>query len=206
MASLTYSVSLGTLQKALTRTGDSAIDLEVPLPVGKTVTSWVKTDANTAACNLPSGHGYTDGKFDVYWDGGYRYGVDGTISTNALSLDGGSGTDFPASATTGIVCVKQVTINQAIDGDNVAIIGIVLDMATADGEGTRVTFFDAINAGGSAVGAGMLLTANVPRIFDVTGGDTNELTGNPILSMVASNSSAAYAATLKIQGVQDVTP
>ena len=33
------------------------------------------------------GHGYSNGNFDVFWEGGRRYGVPGTISTNALTLD-----------------------------------------------------------------------------------------------------------------------
>ena len=206
MPSISYGLSLGSINKSIIRTGDDPIGVEVTLPVGQAVTAWVKTDANTAACNLAGGHGQTDGKFDVYWSGGYRYGVDGVITTNALALDGGSGTDFPATATTDIVVCKQVIINKAIDGDNVAIIGFAIDVAASTGYGTRLTFFDALTAGGSAVGSGILLEPNEPLVIDVTGGATNLLTGAPILSLTASNGDATYAATLKIQGVQDVTP
>jgi len=148
MPSITVGQSIGSINKTYQRSGDDPINVEVTLPAGKDVTSWVKTDANTAACNLPSGHGYTDGKFDVYWSGGYRYGVDGTISTNALSLDGGAGTDFPSSATTGVVVCKRVVINKAIDGDNLAAIGLSYELASSSGYGSLVLAFDAINAGG----------------------------------------------------------
>src|SRR5690349_1655283 len=40
---------------------DSTVINEIPLPVGNVVTSWVKTDADTAACNLSAGHGKTSG-------------------------------------------------------------------------------------------------------------------------------------------------
>ena len=110
-----------SINSQLSVTVDHPNPYEVTLPAGKDVTAWVKTDSDTAACNLPAGHGYSNGNFDVYWIVSgityCRYGVPGTISTNALSLDGGSGTAFPASATTGIVVTKQVTVNTAIDGD-----------------------------------------------------------------------------------------
>ena len=71
------SMSLGgvSIQKSINRTGDHANAYEVTLPVAYAVTSWVKTDANTAACNLPSSHGQTNGKYDVFWPGGRRSGV-----------------------------------------------------------------------------------------------------------------------------------
>jgi hypothetical protein len=206
MPNIIYGVSLGRISKSVNVSFDQAIDLEVTLTKGQAVSAWVKTDANTAACNLASGHGQTDGKFDVYWSGGRRYGVDGTISTNALSLDGGSGDDFPASATSGIVVCKQQKINLAIDGDNVAIIGFAIDVAASTGYGSRLTFFDAINAGGSAVGSGLDLDPNTPQIYHVAAGVTNPLTGSPILSFVASHGDATYDAVLKVQGGQDVTP
>lgn len=206
MPSISYGVSLGTIAKALIRTGDDPIGLEITLPAGKPVTAWVKTDANTAACNFAAGHGQTDGKFDVYWSGGYRYGVDGVITTNALALDGGTGTDFPASATANVVVCKQVIVNKAIDGDNVSIIGFALDIAGTTGYGSRLTFFDAITGGGSAVGSGLLISPTSPFVLDVTGGATNVLTGAPILSIIASNGDSTYDAVLKIQGVQDMTP
>jgi len=206
MPSISYGVSVGSIAQSVIVTADQAIDVEVTLAAAKSVSSWVKTDANTAACNLASGHGQTDGKFDVYWSGGRRYGVDGTISTNALSLDGGSGDDFPASATTGVVVCKQTKINAAIDGDNVSLIAFCIDVAGSTGYGTRLTFYDAINAGGSAVGSGLDLDPNTPLVYHIAAGVTNPLTGSPILSLTASNGDATYSAVLKIKGVQDVTP
>ena len=206
MPSINYAVSVGSIAKSVIVTFDQTLDVEVTLAAAKSVSSWVKTDANTAACNLASGHGQTDGKFDVYWSGGLRYGVDGTISTNALSLDGGSGDDFPESATTGVVVCKQTKINAAIDGDNVALIAFGIDVAASTGYGTRLTFFDAINAGGSAVGSGLDLDPNTPLVYHIAAGVNNPLTGSPILSLTASNGDATYSAVLKIQGGQDVTP
>src|SRR5688572_9155702 len=124
-----FSVSAGgvSIQGSAVRTGDGVIGKEITLPAAKPVTNWVKTDANTAACDLPVGHGYSNGTFDVYWTsggGGRRVDVPGTIATNALSLDGGSGTDFPASADTTVVVCRQVPINVAIDGDALKLLAI----------------------------------------------------------------------------------
>jgi hypothetical protein len=180
------------------------IAIEMTLPAGKVVTSWVKTDANTAACNLPAGHGYTNGNFDVYWvDTGVqkiRYGVPGTIATNALSLDGGSGDDFPASATVGVVVTRQVAYPSAfsIDGDNVKIIGIHFRSADTAAVGS----VDLLDSGNASI-----------EQFDLTEVDNSVnglqheyvgaaavalLTGNVITQAVASNGSSTASATLWI--------
>jgi hypothetical protein len=82
MPTVTYGVSMSAgginIQKTGARTGEGLIGKEVTLPAGKPVTNWVKTDADTADCDLPGGHGYTDGNFDVFWDGGRRWIPDGS--------------------------------------------------------------------------------------------------------------------------------
>jgi len=206
MPSLTYSVACGGISSSFTISGDDKIDVDIDLPAGNVVTAWVKTDANTAACNLPGGHGQTNGKFDVYWSNGRRYGVDGTISTNALSLDGGTGDDFPASATTGVVVTKQVVVNKDIDGDALAILAAQYEQGDSSDLGCRVTFFDAVSAGGSAVGSGLDLDANQASVCHVAGGATNLYTGSPIRSLTASAGSSTSAGKLKLRGIQDITP
>lgn len=183
----------------------------IALPAGKAVTAWVKTDADTAECNLAASHGQTNGKYDVYWTAGgvsyRRHGVDGTIATNALTLDGGAGTDFPASATAGVVVCKQVAINCTIDGDAIEVIGIFLkcdsdsaargclnlkDSGNAQIEHVDLVRFD--QAGGFA------------NVYDINGGDTNVFTGNVITQGFASNSSTTAAAELYILSGEDSTP
>jgi hypothetical protein len=207
MATGTFQIAVSiagvSINKSIVRTADSQASWEVTLPAGKDVTAWVKTDANTAACNLPSGHGYTDGNFDVYWSGGVRYGVPGTISTNALSLDGGDGTDFPASATTGVVVTRQVAVNMAIDGDNAKLFAISLELAnqSATTQG-HVTFEDFADDDIFA----FTLTANAPVVYDLESGIANPITGDAITECLATNGSSAAAATLKVLVVQDSTP
>lgn len=208
MAVATYGVSVSaggvTLQASVTRTEDGVIGVEASLPAGKAVTGWTKTDADTAECTLPSGHGYSNGNFDVYWSGGLRYGVPGTISTNTLTLDGGSGTDFPTTSTTGVVVCRQVQVNVAIDGDALGLLAAKLEItsdsaATSDG---HATFED--SAGDDI--ANVTLNANEVQVWDIEGGASNPFTGDPITVAYCSNGNSSYAATLKIVGVVDSTP
>jgi hypothetical protein len=207
MPTVTYGVSMSAgginIQKTGSRTGEGLIGKEVTLPAGKPVTNWVKTDADTAGCDLPGGHGYTNGNFDVFWDGGRRYGVPGTISTNALTLDGGAGTDFPASGNLTVVVCRQVEINVAIDGDALQVLGLSFEFTspsiTDDG---HATFKDAA----ADVIAEIDLEANTPQIYDVAGGQANPFTGDPITKCFASNGCSTSGATLKICGVDDSTP
>ena len=207
MPSLAYAVSIGSINQSKIRTGDDLIDLQVTLPAGKSGTLTTRTDDNTGIVTVASGHGITaSDTVDVYWAAGRRYGVDVTATdATTISIDLGAGDNLPA-ASTAVVVVKQVVVNKAIDGDNVEIIGFLAELAASTGFGVRITFFDAVSAGGSAVGNGIDLDPNSPFVLDIEGGATNLLTGSPILSFVASNGDGSNACTLKIQGLQDVTP
>lgn len=180
---------------------------EIPLPAGKVVTNWVKTDADTAAADLPAGHGYTNGKFDVYFPAGMRYGVDGTIVTNAISLDGGTGTDFPASATSGVVVVKQVAITCNIDGDNVKLFGVFFRNSSDTAALGHVDFQDSGNA--TIEELDLTEVDNTAAGMQHAYGTTEAvalLTGNPITQAHASNSSSTAAATLFVLAGVDSTP
>ena len=113
------------LAKEITKTADHPNPYAgIVLAGGKAASSWVKTDADTAACNLAGGHGYSTGKMDVYWTSGttgleHRHDVDVTVTGDALALDGGSGDDFPATDDTTVVVCTHQQINTAIDGDAV---------------------------------------------------------------------------------------
>ena len=205
MSSVAYAQTLGRISQSVVRTGDD-INVDVDLPAGKDVTAWVKTSASVAACNLPGGHGYSNGNFDIFWDvAGVKYqrrNVPGTISTNALSLSGGAGTDFPASATTGVVVCKQVAFNIYVDGDNCKIVGVCGAVAAAVTTALHVSLYDVTPTEVTT----LALVANVPNICDIEGGATNLYTGNVILSGVGSNGNSTYAAVLQLSVVYDATP
>lgn len=194
-------------QKAVTRTGDHAPPWEVELPAAKALSAWVKTDANTAAGNLAASHGLSTGTYDVYWDGGQRYGVECTITTNAVALEGGAGTDFPATSDATVRISQQKTINTAIDGDAIKLALVKLfyvdDTTVArgralfeEGDGTDVYDMDTTEG----------LTANRLNKYDVEGGDSNPFSGDAIAVCKASHSNTAAAATLQIGLIVDSTP
>jgi len=206
MPTAQYGITLAgggvSIQKSAVRTGDHVNTFEVTLPAAKACTSFVKTDNDTAGCNLPAGHGYSNGNFDVYWSGGVRYGVPGVITTNALALDGGAGDNFPASGTTVVVC-KQVQINTAIDGDALEILGLSLEYA--DAAATSLGHIDMRDSGAATIEE-IDLTANVPLVYDIDGGASNVFSGNPITVSYASHNDTTNAATLKIVSLEDSTP
>lgn len=196
--------------------GSSTFDSEhswaIPLPVGNVVTAWVKTDADTAACNLATGHGKTSGTYDVFWTiagvNYVRYGVTNTITGDACALDGGSGDAFPATATTGVIITKQVVHVVNIDGDNVVMFGAVLQSS----DSTVVGHVDLQDSGNATVGTGHLkLTESQTHVdglqhtYQQTAARAL-LTGNPITQAKASNGSATTAATLVITAGIDSSP
>lgn len=201
----TYVLSIAipgipSVQRSLIATGDHPNPYEVALPAAKPLTAWVKTDDNTAGGNLPAGHGQTNGKFDVYWDGGERFDMDGTIVGDALTLDGGSGDNFPASANATVRVFKQQTINTAIDGDAVQLGVLAIEYLAASTQRGRLLFED---AAGDDI-ASIELAGNVPQAIGV--GLTNPLVGDPITVCRASHSDPVNAATVKIATLEDSTP
>lgn len=199
------SLSLGgvSIQKSINRTGDHANAYEVNLPVAWPLSAWVKTDADTAAGNLPAGHGQTSGTYDVYWTGGKLIGATGTVTGDALALDLGTGDAYPASGNTTVKVCKQVSVNAAIDGDAIAILAVSLEYV--DPNSTAVGYIDLKDAGAASIEA-INLAANAPLTYDIAGGATNVFTGNPITVAKCSHNNTSYAATLKLLSLEDSTP
>lgn len=192
---------------AISRSGSGSVGIDESLPDAQSGTLTTRTDADTGTITMASGsHTIATGNVvDVYWDGGVQYGVTvGTVSTTSVPIDSGSGDDLPI-ATTAVTIVPQTTVGVAIDGDNTKLLAIMLETDNkAIRTAAHVQFLDA----SSAEIAEIDLVANVPRVYDIEGGDTNPFTGNPITSAKASqgNATADLGYTLKIVGVQDATP
>lgn len=192
-----------SIDGSMTRTGDGGIGVEPTLALAHSLSSWVKTDADTAAGNLAGGHGLSTGTFDVYWSTGARYDVPCTITVNAVALDGGTGDNFPASADTTVVLAPRTTINVAIDGDALSVLGV--KMVYSDSSivsAGRILFEDA--AGDDILS--LEVVGNLPQFWDVYGGSANPFSGDPIVTAKASQANTSSAPTLKICGVVDATP
>ena len=135
MPTFSYNVNLSiggvNIARGVPRTGDHPNPYEVTLPAGKAGTLSTRTDNDTGVATVASGHGITTSdKVDVYWSGGMRYGMSVTATTSTtISVDAGAGDNFPVAATA-IVVTKQVSVNTAIDGDNIQVIGILAEYAT----------------------------------------------------------------------------
>ena len=192
---VTVVVNGNVVGVTLSETADGGGNREVTLPVGYAASSWVKTDANTAACNAAEGHGLVTGKVDVYWTDGVRYGVDATVTTNALALDGGTGDDFPASAATDVVVSQQVEIDYPVDGDNLAAIVVSCDQLC------HVDFQESDNTSLYAFS----LSADAEWDWFASSGVSNPLTGDAAGHICASNSSTTSAATITVGYIYDST-
>lgn len=206
----TYGLSVQgggiSVQQSVTRNGDLTVAAQVTLPAGKSGTLTTRTDDNTGQLTVASGHGITGSDtVDVYWSGGRRYGVDVTATAaTTIDIDLGTGDNLPTASTAVVIC-KQVVANVMLYGDNAKLVVVNFAVPGSSSSKSRVTFFDAVTGGGSAVGSGLDLSANEPRITDVTGGDSNNYTGNVILSLVASNGGTAEG-TLQVLAEVDATP
>ena len=193
-ATITQAASIGgiSISGTASRTASGQISHQVTAPAGKTVTDWAKTDADTAACNLPDDHGYSTGTFDVYWSGGVRYGVPGTVSSNALTLDGGAGTDFPASATTGVIVSNRVEINVDFDADDAEIVMVHSSLRG---------HIDWQDSGDATLDAAELAAGEVWQWLNGSG-ITNPLTGNAVDKAFVSSGSTSDS-TIKLGVLYD---
>jgi hypothetical protein len=195
MANAQYAKSLSiagvNFSKQSNISADGSNGFSASVTPAKAISSWVKTDANTAAGNLSGGHGLSNGTYDVYWTGGARYDVGVTISTNACAFEGGTGDDFPASATATVVMAPQTVLTGfTLDGDNaeiVAVSGTTNDPSLSPA--MRVGFFDAA----ADLIASVAVTCNGdPNINDIYSGETNRYTGDVIANGTVST---AYTGT-----------
>lgn len=193
--------------RAFSSSGGNAVSFVGAVTVTKTLPALVaaqtgtlatRTDDNTGVATLSTGHGIITGnKVDVYWSGGVRYGMDATVSTNAVTIDGGAGDNLPI-ATTAVTVVKQTVIEINFDGDDAQIVGIFYDNPSDTG---ALAHLDLQDSGDATIEEIDLVhnTANGAdaAIYDIANGDTNVFTGNRVTQGKASHDSTS-AATLYI--------
>lgn len=98
---------------------EGAFSLDPTLAAAKTGTLTTRTDNDTGTLTMADGHGITTGaKLDVYWDGGARYNMTvGTVATNSVPIDGGSGDNLPASSTA-ITAMVPTSLALAFNGED----------------------------------------------------------------------------------------
>ena len=208
---VTYSVGINGLgmaiQRPIQRAGSGSIGLDETLSVAQAGSLTTRTNDTSGTITMSSGdHTIATGNtIDIYWDGGVRYGVTvGTVSTTSVPISSGSGDNLPDQDTDVTVVVPQ-TANVLIDGDEAHLIAI--ELSTNDRSlrtAGHVQFQDSADAEVAEID----LVANVPKVYDLDGGDTNPFTGNIIDKLLISQGGTAAGESyrIKIIGVQDATP
>jgi hypothetical protein len=169
-----------------------AVKFDKSLAAAKTGTLSARTDNDTGTLTMSAGHGITTGaRLDVYWDGGCRAGMTvGTVATNSVPIDGGSGDNLP-TATTAITAMVPAEENFVVAGDDVAAIGV--QTLASPGVQAQVVFADGADA--------ELYKAVVEKDADYswTSGDgsTNPLAGDDVAKVFVSHGDSTGAKTVR---------
>ena len=167
-----------------------------------------RTDDDTGVATLQTSQTIeTADVCDVYWSGGCRYGMDATVSGVEVTLDGGAGDALPV-ATTAVTVVLQTEINPLnLDGDNAEAVAVVYQNASDTGAKSSIDLQD---SGSASIEQLDLVheTANggCEHYYDISNGDTNVFTGNPITKGFASHDSTTAAGILWVIAGIDSTP
>jgi len=186
--------------------GNVVVEQAIPaIAAAQTGTLTTRTDADTGVATLSTGHGIETGDVvDVYFAAGVRYGMDATVATNAVTVDGGAGDDLP-DQDDAVTVVVQTAVEVNFDGDDAQIIGIfyrnpndtgaLASLDLQDTEDNSIEALDLVHE--KAAGAG------VP-IYDIANGDTNVFTGNRITQGAASHDSQSAGTLYILVGITAV--
>ncbi len=213
----TYSVPGYTSRQAsVARSTDNVqiwggSDAPITLNSAHQMTDYAEGTPNEVTGNLVGGHGQTTGTYDFYWQEASvnktRYGVPVTITTNAIvTTSTGAGDDFPTTPDAQPILCKQLEIAAAIDGDEVALFWVVLVFANvlAVGRG-HVDYQEAADTQVGEVNMSGILSGTIVVDFDIEGGVSNPLTGNPIFHIQVTHNDTTYTPTFEQVVLADST-
>jgi len=191
--SLVVSAAGITIQSTAQRTANLGIEpIQHTFAAGTALLGWHKSFDYSAIGVLPADHDLWDGRYDVYWDGGVRYNVGGTIYDEDILFTGGVGDAFPDSGTTGVVIGPRRIFDVTFDGDNLVVI------AASASRRSHLQFLDS----GEATLAAIEIAAGCAWSWLSGSGVANPLSGNAVASVAASNGSSEGASELKMTGLQ----
>lgn len=184
---ITSNIAIGGVSFSSSNTIEDSgqISTDITLTAGDSGTLSTRTNNTEGELTLSTGHGISTGqKINLYWSGGYRYGVTvGTVNVNAVPISGGAGDNLP-SQTTVITASLCTTINLDVIGNDVSMI---IAQSTEAG---NITFYEA----GDAVIANVVLTAGYAWTWDEDNGYTNPLAGKTVIYALAATSSTSASA------------
>lgn len=177
-------------------TGEGLVAKEVSVPAAKTGSLGTRTDNNTGVINMTPGHGIVTGLVDVYWEGGCRRQMSGTVATNAITVDGGSGDNLPTQGFA-ITAMNPVEEPLVVDGDSV--LGIEM---YADALG-QIALFDAageVEHLAKELG-GVNATDYRSFVWTPDRDATNPLAGDTVGIAFFSHGNSSKAATMRVQAL-----
>ena len=198
MSNYVQSVTVGGLhsQRPITRTVDHENPYgPITLAAAQTSTLTTRTDDDTGLVTKVA-HGYSVGDVvDVYWSGAgnVRYGMSVATVPDAdtYTVDGGAGDVLPAQATVLTVAEQQV-VNTDIKGDQIALIFTAVESTSQSS--TSNAHLHLKDAQDKTI-LQLDLVANAIRVWDVTGGDTNDFNPSVTDTFTADNTTEIITST-----------
>lgn len=177
--------------------GDAVAAFQVSLAAAKTGTLTTRTDDNTGTLTMSGGHGIADGdRLDVYWATGSRRGMTvGTVATNSVPVDGGSGDNLP---TQGTAVTAMVATSEAVAavGNNVVAAGVRVDGRVTVPTVATVVFAQSDNTEVKAYTVTASAT-NDSAGWATTSGATNPFAGVTVGKVFVSHGDATGAVVIR---------
>lgn len=181
-----------TFPCAVTVTADGAVLKNITVPAAKTGTLTTRTDADTGTLTMAGGHGITTGaRLDLYWTGGMRRGITvGTVASNSVPIDLGSGDDLPGTSTaiTAMVPVEEPFV---VTGDDAQAVACYSDKSG------QIVFAESDNSEVKAYAMGGALGSEQSAVWNSTRDSVNPLASGAITKAFFSHSSSTDSAAMR---------
>jgi hypothetical protein len=170
----------------------------VTAAVAKVGALTTRTDNDTGELTMSGGHGITDGqRLDVYWSGGSRRGMTvGTVSTNQVPIDGGTGDVLPADETA-ITASVPVEEEFLLTGNNLTALlfyGSQIGSISLCGADDAEDFGRQVGSD-TTVGRSYLWYSTDPNA------PTNPISGDAVTKAFISNGSSSTAAEMRVEAL-----
>lgn len=194
-AGKTFSVDGKNFTQTITVPSNASVRREITLPAAKTGTLSTRSDDDTGILTMTAGHGITNGQLlDIYWtDLGIRKHrrnmLVGTVVTNSVPIDGGSGDILPAGSTAITAQVPSLLDFPIPVGDDLQIL-----VVTATGPATVVYTTD----GATETYADTVQQVGQVKDWYINSGRVNPLAGVAIVSCLVSQGDSTGEKVVKI--------
>lgn len=190
---ITINVSASAFGQQYTDDQSTTSDMGIPhapsVPAAKAGSLTTRTDNDTGTLTMDAGHGITTGvKLDVYWQNAdLTYGsrsnmTVGTVATNSVPIDGGTGDNLPLAAVAVTAAVPHVE-NAVVDGDNLSAI-----LCRSNDSQAIFTF---CQTDGTTVLLTVRLAAGASYIWNDQSGITNPLAATDVGTIRSSHANTA---------------